>query len=78
MAVDCGDSHTVCVTENGEVFSWGRGKFGALGHGTTEDVHQPKKVEGLANIVDVKCGADYTLVKDNNGKLFAFGYNNYG
>ena len=34
LAANCGDSHTVCVTSDGEVFSWGRGKFGALGHGT--------------------------------------------
>ena len=38
VAVDCGESHTVCVTEEGDVYSWGRGKFGALGHGTYDDV----------------------------------------
>lgn len=78
VAVDCGEAHTVCVTDGGEVFSWGRGKFGALGHEATVDVSQPKKVEGLSDIVDVKCGGDYTLVKDKNGKLYAFGDNSYG
>ncbi len=78
VAVDCGDSHTVCVTENGDVFSWGRGKFGALGHGTTDEIEQPKQVECLRDIVDVRCGGDYTFVKDKNGKLYAFGDNSYG
>lgn len=78
VAVDCGDTHTVCVTENGQVYSWGRGKFGALGHGTIDDIQQPKQIEGLSNVVDVRCGADYTIVKNNKGKLYAFGDNTYG
>lgn len=30
----CGFLHTACVTEDGEVYTWGLGKNGALGHGT--------------------------------------------
>lgn len=33
--IDCGASHTVAVTDDGQVYTWGRGKFGALGHGDT-------------------------------------------
>ena len=66
------------MTQDGEVFSWGLGKFGALGHGTTNDIDQPKRIDGLSGIVDVKCGNDYTFVKDKNGKLYAFGDNSYG
>lgn len=38
VAVDCGEAHTVCVTSDGDVYSWGRGKFGALGHAETDDI----------------------------------------
>ena len=31
--VACGFQHTVCVTEEGDVYTWGFGKNGALGHG---------------------------------------------
>ena len=31
--VACGFSHTACVTSDGEVYTWGLGKNGALGHG---------------------------------------------
>ncbi len=31
--VACGFSHTIASTKNGKVFSWGYGKFGALGLG---------------------------------------------
>lgn len=29
----CGSGHTACITAEGEVFTWGNGKNGALGHG---------------------------------------------
>lgn len=32
-SVSCGFQHTACVTEDGEVYTWGHGKNGALGHG---------------------------------------------
>lgn len=48
--VECGFSHTVALTEDGEVFTWGEGKQGALGHGDWENIHLPKKVEGLSKI----------------------------
>lgn len=36
ISVACGDKHTVCVTEDGNVYSWGYGKMGALGHNDNE------------------------------------------
>ena len=35
-------------------------------------------MEGLSDILEVKCGGDYTFAKDRNGKLFVFGSNSYG
>ena len=35
-------------------------------------------MEGLSDILEVKCGDDYTFAKDRNGKLFVFGSNSYG
>jgi len=78
VQVACGYQHTVCLTEQGEVYSWGRGRSGALGHGSTEDVAMPKKVEGLKDITRIECGTDYTMALDKNGKLYAFGDNTYG
>jgi len=60
------------------VYSWGRGKFGALGHGDAAEVAMPKHIEGLKNIVKIDCGTDYTMALDSNGKLYAFGDNTYG
>ncbi len=73
VQVSCGNSHTVALTQNGEVYSWGHGKLGALGHGSDNDEPLPKQVKSLKNIVKVQCGSEFTLVLDEHGKLFAFG-----
>ena len=79
IQVACGDKHTVCVTEDGLVYSWGSGKRGALGHNENNDnCGEPTLVEGITNAVKVACGTDHTLVLDANGKLWSFGENTYG
>jgi len=36
--VACGQQHTACITKDGEVYTWGNGKNGALGHGNWDQV----------------------------------------
>jgi E3 ubiquitin-protein ligase HERC2 len=74
----CGFQHTVAVTQEGEVYTWGFGKNGALGHGDWEMVDLPKKIENLSNIIKIKCGIDYTIAMDKDGKLYSWGSNRYG
>ncbi len=45
--LSCGWRHTVAITESAEVYSWGRGVSGQLGHGDEADVHSPKRLEAL-------------------------------
>ena len=49
--VACGFNHTVALSKQGEVYTWGQGKQGALGHGDFEQQNVPKKVESLSGIV---------------------------
>lgn len=51
--VACGFQHTACITEEGEVYTWGAGKNGALGHGDWNEVDSPKKVEGMKDIIKI-------------------------
>lgn len=41
------DGHSLALTETGEVFSWGDGDYGKLGHGNSERQRRPKQIEGL-------------------------------
>jgi len=45
--VAAGEAHVVVLTGGGEVWTWGRGRHGALGHGDFEDQDTPKQVRSI-------------------------------
>ena len=48
VAVSAGSEHSLAVTANGAVFTWGGGMYGCLGHGDgIANALLPKKVESL-------------------------------
>jgi len=42
--VAAGGAHSACITASGELFTWGKGRYGRLGHGDSEDQLKPKLV----------------------------------
>lgn len=57
--IACGSSHSAAITSKGELFTWGKGRYGRLGHGNVDDCLKPKLVEALKNykVTDVACGS---------------------
>lgn len=45
--ITCGWSHSVALTSKGEVFTWGNGDHGKLGHGSGKKVSTPQLVDKL-------------------------------
>ncbi|KAM4677701.1 RCC1 domain-containing protein 1 [Discoglossus pictus] len=43
--ISCGSRHTAVVTRSGELYTWGWGKYGQLGHRDTMTLDQPKCVK---------------------------------
>lgn len=80
--VVCGGTYSAAISSNGALYTWGRGNFGRLGHGNSEDCSLPTMVEALSeqHIVRVACGSGdaHTLCVTNNGKVYSWGDGDYG
>ncbi|KAL0349033.1 UNVERIFIED_CONTAM: PH, RCC1 and FYVE domains-containing protein 1 [Sesamum angustifolium] len=60
--ISAGADHIAVLTSRGEVFTWGRGANGRLGHGDSEDRNVPTLVEALKDkhVRNIACGSSYT------------------
>lgn len=73
-------AHSLIITTEGKLWSWGRNEKGQLGHGDTKRLDAPKLVEGLGDevIVAAACGRNHTLALTEKGTVFSFGENKLG
>ena len=75
IQIECGvGCHTVGLTKNGEVFSWGDNTDGQLGHGDKKERSVPTKVTALDGIVIIKisCGRYHTAAISDKGELLTW------
>nr|XP_024661087.1 X-linked retinitis pigmentosa GTPase regulator [Maylandia zebra] len=78
--VCCGGEHTVVLTEK-NVYTFGRGQYGQLGHGTfLFEVHLPKALQHFCNskVRHITCGENHTAVVTDSGLLYTFGDGRHG
>ncbi|KFR06834.1 X-linked retinitis pigmentosa GTPase regulator, partial [Nipponia nippon] len=78
--VACGGEHTVVLTET-DVYTFGLGQYGQLGHGTfIFETSVPKSVKHLRRhkICNITCGENHTAVIAENGLMFTFGDGRHG
>ena len=61
--ISAGAFHSVCITFDSSVFSWGANQFGQLGIGDTIDRLEPNQIHSLDSlgVLQVACGGDHTL-----------------
>ena len=78
MAVACGGSYTLLVSERGgDVFACGSGSYGQLGAGTREHQRMPAPVaglEGLPDVVMVAAGYEHSAAMTSAGALLLWGW----
>ena len=75
----CGVHNTAAVSNNGEVFTWGSGIGGNLGHGDLDERAVPTKalptkvkIPGGEAVVKVACGTGHTAAVTSTGKIFTW------
>lgn len=86
-SVSCGPWHTAVVTSAGQLYTFGDGTFGVLGHGNRESLSIPREVESLKGLRTVRaaCGVWHTAAvveiivgtpsssNCSSGKVFTWG-----
>ncbi|KAK3558314.1 hypothetical protein QTP86_014701, partial [Hemibagrus guttatus] len=64
--VSCGSRHTAAITSTGDLYTWGWGLYGQLGHGSRCSSDEPQIVaffsSGKMSVEDVICGLWNTFV----------------
>uniref|UniRef100_A0A3Q2FPX5 RCC1-like domain-containing protein n=1 Tax=Cyprinodon variegatus TaxID=28743 RepID=A0A3Q2FPX5_CYPVA len=60
--ISCGKEHTVVLTKDGVVFTFGSGKYGQLGHNSFQNELRPRLVAELwgAKVTKTACGRYFT------------------
>jgi len=78
--VVCGKEHSLLLTEHGQVFSWGGGSRGQLGHGNLASEEKPKLIMALdgMRIRKIAAGGWHSACISQYDDLYMFGWNESG
>lgn len=79
VAITGGSSHSVVLTSDGTVWSWGNNMFGQLGNGTfTQKNSSPAPISSLTGVIAISSGGYSTLALKSDGTVWSWGNNYYG
>jgi len=89
--VACGAQHTIVLTNEGRLYSTGKGDFGILGLGDSQDKPEFEEIEYFhqsvdsvlaptepAMIVKVAAGHNFSAALSQQGEVWVWGRNDYG
>ena len=75
VSSSAGAGHSVAISSSGELFSWGQGYGGRLGHGNQAVQLLPQMVEALRReaITSAVAGSEFTVALTAKGAAYSFG-----
>ena len=73
----CGESHSLFLDSNGNVFSAGRNEFGSLGYGNSIP-NILKQIPDIPPIQTISCVHRSSYLLDLEGNIWSFGGNEFG
>ena len=80
-AIVAGYSHSLALTSDGTVYSWGQNTYGQLGNNSTTQSNVPVTATGaLAGrmVTAIAAGQYHSLARTSDGKVYGWGYNYFG
>jgi len=80
VAIAAGEWHSMVLTDQGAVLSFGHGEGGQLGHGDEVSQPVPKVIEALrgARVVAIAAGGNHSMVLTDDGTVLSFGAGLHG
>ncbi|XP_013171805.1 PREDICTED: probable E3 ubiquitin-protein ligase HERC4 isoform X1 [Papilio xuthus] len=81
IQIACGSYHSIALTNNGDLYSWGANSYGQCGLGNmTNKETTPQQITSLFGvpIALVACGSNHTFVLSKSGAVFGWGKNSNG
>eukprot|EP01039_Chlorochromonas_danica_P010584 gene10584-11729_t len=79
ISVSAGSRHSLALSSEGHVYSWGWGHIGQLGHGECVNVYQPKRIECLPNpIITISAGGMHSACITQDYQCYTWGCNTFG
>nr|XP_035159747.2 RCC1 domain-containing protein 1 [Callithrix jacchus]XP_054113227.1 RCC1 domain-containing protein 1 [Callithrix jacchus]XP_054113228.1 RCC1 domain-containing protein 1 [Callithrix jacchus]XP_054113229.1 RCC1 domain-containing protein 1 [Callithrix jacchus]XP_054113230.1 RCC1 domain-containing protein 1 [Callithrix jacchus]XP_054113231.1 RCC1 domain-containing protein 1 [Callithrix jacchus]XP_054113232.1 RCC1 domain-containing protein 1 [Callithrix jacchus]XP_054113233.1 RCC1 domain-conta len=78
--LELGAEHALLLDAVGQVFSWGGGRHGQLGHGTLEAELEPRPLEALQGLAmaEVAAGGWHSVCVSETGDIYIWGWNESG
>ncbi|XP_045473518.1 uncharacterized protein LOC123679961 [Harmonia axyridis] len=78
MQIVCGQYHSMALSADGHVYTWGWGVHGQLGHDSCNSEVYPRKLNFDKKIKQVAAGHAHSLILTEEGDLYGFGSNAFG
>jgi alpha-tubulin suppressor-like RCC1 family protein len=78
--IACGENHSVAVTTDNVLFTWGLNSCGQLGLGNFEDAYSPRPIQNFQfeDILSISCGSQHTVMSTTNKKVYSWGSDSCG
>jgi alpha-tubulin suppressor-like RCC1 family protein len=84
VSISLGHSHSIAITSEGRLFTWGWNQYGQVGDGTTTDRYTPTEITSQfisytgETITGVSLAGSLSSAITSEGRLFIWGQNDYG
>ena len=80
VQVSANKYHSVAITSEGHLYSWGHGRGGRLGHGNEVTQPEPLMLRSLLKhrMKQIATGENHTIVVTYDGVVFIWGSDRYG